>query len=910
MPPYPSDTLYQRVQQDQNRHLQDFHQFLKTSLTPADNPAASHSQSFVPLELIEEYFGADDNRRLSNVLEAVYPDESPLPVETSVVQESYLKVFCILLSIGRAAYICHFVEHDDLSDTRLPFSRDSKPSKFPISTTQPDFWDSFSEKQWTFCAAEMKYMMINHYFEADRILPIVEREVLAQGGSAVVSKIKLHKSFNKLQRDVAQLPNPISYSENIFVLKTYHKDEAETYYYNEVNAFRRLRNGGTSDTHIVTFYGSYMHNGTYNIILEYANQGNLENYFRKVYPPTCGGDIERFWIAICNIFKALACIHEVESNVSTGPQIFQGWHQDVKPKNILVVGNGRASPYDWNFRLADLGLSHFKRNSPESFGLDPTGTETYGAPECFRADRFLEERALNVKQCIDLWSFGCILCEAAVWLVYGFSGLEKFRRRRAQEIQDIPVCKNGDWFHDGEKVLQTVLNTLEDLKLDTRRTDNVTGKIVDNLIKTMLDIPALRTSSLALYIHSGRILDHRTSMISSPASVIPMDPGRPLLPGDSSDPFVESPKASPTDGGLDQPTSTIRPINLPVADLNTQVPIYGADRAEQSAQNNAISYGSGTIDTVPNNISTSGLSSSTRITPTGRRSEVSLGQVPVPKPRSPRPSLSDRATVAKRTVRSAAVELPVLRVNVAEKCIKDKREGKVRKLLDCLPDGNLLNRLKNRDHVFLIDDAGSMKAHQTEVKRILGILAYLVKDSDPDGIELRFTNSDSYVQSKNSTQLVETFLSNTPRGLTDIRLRLGWILNEYSKTLKKQSQGRFWHRFKSVRSLNIYVLTDGIWQPISDVTSPINQLISNLKDNGQYQVGIQFISFGSNEQALERLKYLDKSLDLERDIIDHEPSTGNIWKMLFGATDPWFDDDKKYDQGIDKSLNGQNSPQC
>ena len=27
----------------------------------------------------------------------------------------------------------------------------------------------------------------------------------------------------------------------------------------------------------------------------------------------------------------------------------------------------------------------------------------------------------------------------------------------------------------------------------------------------------------------------------------------------------------------------------------------------------------------------------------------------------------------------------------------------------------------------------------------------------------------------------------------------------------------------------------------------------------------------------------------ERDIIDHEQSNGNVWKMLFGSTDPWFD---------------------
>ncbi len=28
------------------------------------------------------------------------------------------------------------------------------------------------------------------------------------------------------------------------------------------------------------------------------------------------------------------------------------------------------------------------------------------------------------------------------------------------------------------------------------------------------------------------------------------------------------------------------------------------------------------------------------------------------------------------------------------------------------------------------------------------------------------------------------------------------------------------------------------------------------------------------------------------DIVDTEPSDGNVWKMLLGATDRWFDDDE------------------
>jgi hypothetical protein len=59
---------------------------------------------------------------------------------------------------------------------------------------------------------------------------------------------------------------------------------------------------------------------------------------------------------------------------------FFRWHQDVKPANILVKSHGVDSPYDWRFKLSDLGLSHFKKTSQDGSDFDAYGTETYGKP--------------------------------------------------------------------------------------------------------------------------------------------------------------------------------------------------------------------------------------------------------------------------------------------------------------------------------------------------------------------------------------------------------------------------------------------------------------------------------------------------------------------------------------------------
>jgi serine/threonine protein kinase len=57
------------------------------------------------------------------------------------------------------------------------------------------------------------------------------------------------------------------------------------------------------------------------------------------------------------------------------------FHQDIKPANILVTSNKSSSYYKWQFKVADLGLSHFKRVVDELgsiTGNDAQGTRCYG----------------------------------------------------------------------------------------------------------------------------------------------------------------------------------------------------------------------------------------------------------------------------------------------------------------------------------------------------------------------------------------------------------------------------------------------------------------------------------------------------------------------------------------------------
>lgn len=184
-------------------------------------------------------------------------------------------------------------------------------------------------------------------------------------------------------------------------MKTYLFKDAKDNYESEVRAFRALKAGGSLGKSIIGFYGSYEQDGSYNVLLEYADRGTLDDYLATTPPPSTAEDIYTFWRSLFNIIKALKLIHNVSGDTPDDPPILQGyvshtdgfsikwqllirqdrWHQDIKPTNILVTSGKSTSLYDCEFKIADLGLSHFRklRAAPgAATDKDTSGTREYG----------------------------------------------------------------------------------------------------------------------------------------------------------------------------------------------------------------------------------------------------------------------------------------------------------------------------------------------------------------------------------------------------------------------------------------------------------------------------------------------------------------------------------------------------
>ena len=102
-----------------------------------------------------------------------------------------------------------------------------------------------------------------------------------------------------------------------------------------------------------------------------------------------------------------------------------------------------------------------------------------------------------------------------MWVVHGWEGLQEYRRRREEETKRISGFKDGDWFHNGEKPLDVVLDLLKNLALDCRQRDYVTGPTVENMISAMIKSQAHRPSAEDLYFFSRKILVEAQERLSA-----------------------------------------------------------------------------------------------------------------------------------------------------------------------------------------------------------------------------------------------------------------------------------------------------------------------------------------------------------------------------------------------------------
>ena len=162
-----------------------------------------------------------------------------------------------------------------------------------------------------------------------------------------------------------------------------------------------------------------------------------------------------------------------------------------------------------------------------------------------------------------------------------------------------------------------------------------------------------------------------------------------------------------------------------------------------------------------------------------------------------------------------------------------------------------------------------MKQHKDKMERVISLLAYMVKKSDKDGLDIFFTQTVTKVNSQKSSKISASIHQVTFTGVPDMRGRLQSILQEHINkfgTLIQAPKPLIGRQPppQPQRPLSFYILTDAKWQP-TDVGQLIKDLVQSMraKDCPKEHVAIQFIRFGEDQASIDKLDELDHGLGLK-----------------------------------------------
>ena len=105
-----------------------------------------------------------------------------------------------------------------------------------------------------------------------------------------------------------------------------------------------------------------------------------------------------------------------------------------------------------------------------------------------------------VSQAIDIWSLACVFSLAATWVVCGHPGISRFHKLRELAIDGLRRTESDGTsseqrnakfseshkFHDGKEVLQAVTGWHNYLRSASRKSDNITIRVLDLVDESML----------------------------------------------------------------------------------------------------------------------------------------------------------------------------------------------------------------------------------------------------------------------------------------------------------------------------------------------------------------------------------------------------------------------------------------
>ncbi|KAF7551355.1 hypothetical protein G7Z17_g5038 [Cylindrodendrum hubeiense] len=921
-------------------------------------------KAFYRPESIKSWLSArpEGSSNAAKLIGAVFaPNQSFVPVMADHILDSYPLVFTILADMDCGHMIRAFKSMPDsyltMSD---PFSiynsimdtMAKERLKVPVRYNKGGYQaviDAFDKHRWAFVPVPLRLKMDAIICQGKCILPFFYMDMINEGGTAKVYHCKIQADL--VEEELAKTLGPSEkhdpklgkYYE--LAIKSY-KEGFDDIHNIESNAFKGMqRQEGLG---VVKYLGEYQTSGEeprHHIMLEYGEQ-DLDEYLAETFPPVLNKEIIAFWESMFKVAHTLERIHRLKHKGEDGNmQLFNGWHGDIKPENILHVRR--------EFKLADFGFSKFEKfennksttpllGGTRTYGknyfwkMKPT-TDVLGAPE--RDNK--RHQGVNVpqSQTIDTWSFGCVLSAVATWVILGKSLYllygtireqaikELYRRRLDNPGITVPDC--ADAFHDGNNVLGAVLEWHDHLRNSSRRADTISSRVLDLVDSGMLvDGPERRLTSAQLCESLDEIItvakaDYESSVESGALKkesegtlkvLLKLDENAPVIPKS----FSQAGKDNNSNTNVitlkppheqDSALPHLRPSNRVRKSERVGKIVFGktANRERVIRSDSRISDLSSHSETVTSRKSSNGFqqpSSYIELEATQPKATAKRVDIPLPylhiDPHATRKEPNEPYSPVYQTPDSYG-HLQGFRDESFSPTLQHKPpitavETKYKQLMESWNSKSYWNKIPKdkylehhifkRDIKFVVDNAASMKSHWPNVQMTLLALAMMIGPLDKDGLDLLYTIGERHaldnvkgwkIESKFRQSMEEAGADIDDRNQTDMAATLSIIFDDYVKDFSKKQ--------------TLIILTDGLWEGSGlkdDVENVICDFINDLKTRlGRLErrwFSIQFVSFGNNDKALNRLQALDDHLKAREDVVDTKHwDFPDVNKLILGS---------------------------
>lgn len=437
--------------------------------------------------------GGQSRSNLAKLLDEVQTEENLLRHVTEAKLKNLQILFAILLDVRiQHGHLIHCFKRLITDDSQLMLDehfdrlggilREEKDIRVPVR----DLLQDVKKVRLEYCPMRIGVHKDVHLVDG-AILPFCERLPINQkGGTANVIQYMVQEDLvaDTLRSELEGSRKPVLGFGDCYsiAVKSYNPSETAAYRL-EVDAFKALGH----IPGVIKFLGEYRQTSrgsqslAHHVILEFSEH-DLDEYLAGNFPPILYKETKRLWNSLFEVADTLERLHESQY----GGKTLSGWHGDIKPDNILRV-NGK-------FKLADFGFTQFKLRisgvpDPKTH-LDGV-TRSFGAPE-IRTNGQGE----GYTQKIDTWSFGCVLSSVATWVILGQQAYDQYPQIRKAAIkvlkaqrkfdQSIHAPDADDAFHDGVGVLPTVTHWHDLLRNSIRKSDSISGRILDLIEEGML----------------------------------------------------------------------------------------------------------------------------------------------------------------------------------------------------------------------------------------------------------------------------------------------------------------------------------------------------------------------------------------------------------------------------------------